>query len=115
MKMNLRRRSGLLAIVIAAWLPGCVTPPIPGAQPDLLGFLEIGRTSREDVLLRLGQPSAVFEQERILTYRIGEDPKQGRYVVTPKALLSWQQVRYSLVLVFDDAGRLLKQNLVVVY
>jgi hypothetical protein len=65
-------------------------------------------------LLKLGQPSGSFEHERILTYRIGEDSKQGRYVITPRAMLAWQQVHYSLVLVFDESGRLQKQSLVTV-
>jgi hypothetical protein len=74
----------------------------------------VGKTTREEAVLKLGQPSASFERERILTYRIGDDPKQGRYIVTPQAMLPWQRVKYSLVLVFDEAGRLQKQNLVTV-
>lgn len=112
----------LLAAGLALWLAGCVTPPIPGASPDLLTFLQIGKSTREEVLLRLGQPSASFEHERILTYRIGEDPEQGRYVVTPQAQVVpawraetvWGWVRYSLVLVFDDLGRLQTKKLVTV-
>lgn len=109
-------RRGLMVVLIgllALGLSGCSTP-IPGATPELLSFLQTGQTTREQVLLKLGQPSAAFEQERILTYRIGEDPRQGRYVVSPKAALPWQQVRYSLVLVFDAQGRLEKQSLVTV-
>jgi hypothetical protein len=80
----------------------------------LLSFLEIGRTTREQIVLRLGQPSAMLERERILTYRIDEAPAQGRYVITPDALRQWQEVRFSLVLVFDASGRLEKQSLVPV-
>lgn len=109
---RLFNRIGLpLALLASVVLGGCVTP-IPGARQDLLRFLETGRTSREEVLMQLGQPSGSFEQERILTYRIGQDDKQGFYLVTPKALQPWQAVRFSLVLVFDADGRLQKQSLV---
>lgn len=100
----------LLAVLVA----GCATPAIPGARPDLLAFLSPGQTTREEVILQLGQPSAAFEQEHILTYRIGEHPSQGLYVVSPKAMLPWQQVKYSLVLVFDTRGTLQKESRVPV-
>ncbi|MCX6887780.1 MAG: hypothetical protein NTX27_22400 [Verrucomicrobia bacterium] len=103
----------LCASLVACWLTGCTTP-IPGASHDLISFLKIGETTRETVLLKLGQPSAIFEHERILTYRVGEDPRQGRYILTPRAMMPWQHIHYSLVLVFDDHGRLAKQNLITV-
>lgn len=42
-------------------------------QRDLLDFLEDGRTTREDALLALGDPSASYETGRILTYRLARD------------------------------------------
>ncbi len=103
-----------LTVLLMFSLTGCTTAPIPGARPDLLAFLVPGQTTRENVILTLGQPSAAFEQEHILTYRLGEDPQQGLYVISPKTLLPWQQVKYSLVLVFDAGGRLQQQNRVPV-
>jgi hypothetical protein len=96
------------------WLiSGCATTaPIPGAKQDLLEFLHVGQTTREQVLITLGQPSAAFEQEKILTYRLGHDAGQGYYIITPRQLMSWQSVRYSLVLVFDANGVLRTHNLV---
>ena len=102
---------------------GCATPPIPGASPILLDFLRNGGTTRPQVILALGEPSAAFENETILTYRIGEDPAQGRFVITPRLLMhdlrigqpsTWQGVRYSLVLVFDPQGVLRQHKLVPV-
>lgn len=101
----------LLALILSLGLVGCVTP-VPSARHDLLDFIHVGQTARQEVMLNLGQPSAAFEQETILTYRIGEDTNKGYYVLTPRAMLPWQSVRYSLVLVFDDKGILQKQNLV---
>jgi hypothetical protein len=113
--------TGALAVLVA----GCVTPaPIPGARTDLLTFLRIGETPRQEVILKFGQPSASFEHETILTYRVGHEAKQGYYIITPKVLTgqqlgrvqatSWETVAYSLVLVFDGNGILQKQSLVSV-
>jgi hypothetical protein len=105
----------VVVILISALLSGCVTPP--NARPDLLAFLETGKTMREEAILKLGQPSGSFEQDRILTYRIGQDGERGYFIISPKVILpaqgaSWQNVRFSLVLVFDGAGRLQKHELV---
>jgi hypothetical protein len=88
----------------------CATS-IPRANPDLLNFLRLGETTRQEIMLRLGRPSGSFEQERILTYRLSQDAKQG-YSVTSRALPS---ADYSLVLIFDDQGVLQKKGLVPVH
>ncbi|HSH15160.1 MAG TPA: hypothetical protein VLD18_03940 [Verrucomicrobiae bacterium] len=115
MKANFlqRRWASLSALVFAFCLAGCATV-IPGASRGLLAFLQPGSTTRQEVVLALGQPSATLEQERILTYRIGEDPRQGYYVITAKALMPWEAVRHSLVLVFDVEGVLQQHRLVAV-
>jgi hypothetical protein len=99
-------------VAVLLFLTGCATP-IVGAKKDLLEFLRPGHTTREEVLTTLGQPSGAFEQEKILTYRLGHDEKQGYYIIGPKQqLMSWESVRYSLVLVFDSNGMLRKHSLV---
>lgn len=117
---NWARIGAILTVVMilaSALLAGCVTPP--NARSDLLAFLEAGKTTREEAILKLGQPSGSFEQDRILTYRIGRYGEQGYFIISPKVILpaqgaSWQNVRFSLVLVFDEAGRLRKHELVPV-
>jgi hypothetical protein len=103
----------ILVALVGTGLASCM-PTVPFADPNLLSFLRMGETTRQDVLLMLGQPSASFEQERILTYRLGQDSTQGYYLVTPSQFSQWQNVHYSLVLVFDANGRLEKQRLVPV-
>ena len=101
-------------VLVLLFLTGCATP-IVGAKKDLIEFLRPGNTTREEVLTTLGQPSRAFEQEKILTYRLGHDEKQGYYIIDPKQqLMSWESVRYSLVLVFDSNGVLRKHTLVEV-
>lgn len=114
---RLSAQLALAAILIFTLLTGCVTPP--NARKDLLAFLEPGRTTREEVLLKLGQPSGSFEQEKILTYRIGQYGEEGYFIVSPKVFYpgqsaSWQNVHFSLVIVFDGQGRLRKHELVKV-
>ena len=102
----------ILIQLLAICLMGCAAMTIPGASPDLLGFLVKGRTTRSQVLTTLGQPSARFEGDRILTYRIGHRNEQGYYVIVPGEY-GWT-AQYSLVLVFNARGVLQKQNLVEV-
>lgn len=96
----------LLFLVIA-----CATSRQPG-DTALLAFLSAGQTTRAEVLQRLGQPSARFENDAILTYRIGGDADQGFYVRDAPG--TWYKTNYSLVLVFGDGGYLERHTLVPV-
>lgn len=102
-------------------LTGCVTPPNQlQPQKDLLTFLEDGKTQKEEVLVRLGQPASKLEGERILTYRIGGDEKRGFYLLereqssTHREMGAWWASKFSLVLVFDEKNVLRKRSLVQV-
>jgi len=66
-----------LACIVLATFPGCVIIPTP--EHDLLAgrgeidesdiaFLEVGKTTREEVLLRFGEPDMVLDEECILAY-----------------------------------------------
>lgn len=86
---------------------------------ELLGFLADGKTTKEIALLALGQPSGWFESEKILTYRLGYEPKDNRYyLVERKTTISgwptWTVSTFSLVLVFDDTCLLRRHSLVKV-
>lgn len=88
-------------------LTACASAPLA----DRLAFLVDGSTTKEDVLFRLGLPSAEFEGERILTYRIGTGAKRGT-VVVPRHAGDWQGAEYSLVLVFD-AQQVLRRHALI--
>ena len=110
----------LLVLTLALALVGCATTPPPlKTSPDLLNFLSDGKTTRTEAIISLGQPSGRFESENILTYRLGFDPRNsGYYVVERETTASgwptWTAAKFSLVLVFDDAGVLRKHSLVKV-
>lgn len=99
---------------------GCVDPSVRqekarAFETKLLEPLLVGRTTRQEVLLRLGTPSSVFEGGRILTYdfvvnpagewhRAGNGQTSGWAYPHPRAA--------SLVLVFGPDDRLLRHSLV---
>jgi len=109
-----------IGLALALIFGGCATtpPPLKGS-PDLLNFLSDGKTTRTEAIMALGQPSGRFEAEKILTFRLGLEPRNhGYYLVEREATTSgwptWTAAKFSLVLVFDDAGILRKHSLVEV-
>jgi hypothetical protein len=101
------------AVLLFPILISCTTPD-HGARPDLLDFLQIGRTTRAEVLVKLGEPSGNFPQENILTYRIGGDSRKGYFVAWKNETMPWAMARYSLVLEFTANNVLVQTNLVQV-
>ena len=102
---------GLLIVALA----GCASHPIP--RPDLLTFLEAEHVTRKDVEAHLGPPSAAFDRDGVLTYRLSE-PKEGYFVAPPmkhNTNLDWRGVNYDLVLAFDEAGILSAHNLIAIH
>jgi hypothetical protein len=106
MEVTLRLASLIAgAIVLAA----CVSAPV--GRNDLLDFLRDGETRREEVRMRLGEPSAQYEGERILAFRLSKD--SGGYVLI-KPGNTWSGVGYNLMLAFDGEGVLQRHSLVEV-
>ncbi len=66
------------------------------------------------VVLRLGQPSAALESGRILTYRLGQEEHSHGYYLREAGATNWLDLKFSLVLVFDDQSRLQRHSLVEV-
>jgi hypothetical protein len=105
-------------LVLALMLIGCATTQIKG-HTDLLNFIADGKTTKEEILLKLGQPSGKFKDEKILTYRLGFDSRNGGYYVVEREFDSfgepvWIKSKYSLVLIFDGQNILRKHSLVEV-
>ena len=113
----------LLPAMLIILTIGCATPRIQPSDPqllyrsDLLSFLKNGATTREEVVLKLGIPSAQIEGEKILMYQLRAD-KEGRWhLIAPgwntyAALRTWSEGTCSLVLVFEENGLLQKHSLV---
>jgi hypothetical protein len=110
-----RRAAGMLWLLVL--LGGCATsPPAPAPKEDLLAFLEQAHVTRDEVNARLGPPSAVFEHDHVVTYRLAHS--NAGYVVVArnrdKSELSWQGVDYDLVLAFEADGTLREHRLIAV-
>ena len=112
----------LLICLSSFLLIGCAAQKLRIAPHEIeqkwLPFLEDGRTTKEDVLVKFGLPSAQFEGERILTYRLMIDENEGPIVVAREAHIfvprSWYRAEYNLVLIFDDQHILQKHSLIQV-
>jgi len=101
---------------------GCSTPRIIPTDLQILrkselGFLAAGETTREQVLLKMGNPSSRFEEDRILIYQVRFHSDGRVDIYSPKSIGSsgfreWEPGTLSLVLVFNSDNLLLKIGLV---
>ena len=90
--------------------------------PKWFPFIEGGKTTKDEVLLKLGEPSRQFEGGRILTYPMNFNEKEGFRVDYEREFVThnrWGQrlklpvskAEYNLILVFDDKNILSRYNL----
>ena len=91
----------------------------PQTQPSLALFIEDGKTTRQQVLLKLGTPSAEFENQRILTYRLNCQLPSSIHPVPRVSVIgeefnSWNWATHDLVLVFDDRNVVVTHALIEV-
>lgn len=109
---------------IVAATCGCAVHDAPLPTPAQLeqghlNFLRDGFTSRESVMLQLGIPSAQFEGERIMTYRLffnGQslEPRPADFSIDDPRYRGWSQPTYNLVLVFDARNQVQRHSLIKV-
>ena len=112
--VNMVRKIAFLT-VCAFIAAGCATPNIKPADPQLLftsgllNFLQDGTTTREEVVLKLGVPSAQIEGDRILMYQLKTDKLGNWGLIAPQwnaaaGMRTWSGGTGSLVLIFDENG-----------
>ncbi|MHC1742920.1 MAG: hypothetical protein AB9873_07795 [Syntrophobacteraceae bacterium] len=109
------RKATASTLLLVALLISCATTKMNGIEGSrtLLNFLEDGVTTKEEVVLKLGQTSATYEIGRILTYRIGSN--DSGYILLPgMSGANWAVTSHSLVLIFDENNVLRKHSLVPV-
>jgi len=97
-------RFGLFVLVA-----GCASTPSAPADPNLLAFLDSGRVTRADVTRHLGIPSATFEADHVVTYRLSGG-NAGYSLVSQSN--GWESVDYGLVLLFDADDQLKRHALI---
>jgi len=116
--------SWLMSVALGAGACGCAARSTPAQVADVeksqLAFVCDGVTTREEILLKLGVPSAQFEGERILTYRLGLSPRGALAPMSPEVAAEdshyavWSWPAYNLVLVFDPTNVLLRHSFIEV-
>jgi hypothetical protein len=102
------------SLTLAACAGGKTPDELRALARQSVAFLEDGGTTREEALTTLGVPTAVFEDERILTYRMYLHDKAGLVVVRhgPPGPRYWRAVGdYHLILVFDTKSVLARHKL----
>ncbi len=111
----------LILCLPLAFGSGCADPAVMqektrAFESGLLSSIQDGQTTRQEVLLRYGTPSASFEGGRILTFDFLVDDPSGEWRrVESSPLSGWQYIRgrtSSLVLVFGPDDRLVRHSLV---
>jgi hypothetical protein len=75
-----------------------------GIQRSWLPFIENGKTTKDEVLTKLGMPSRQFEGGRIITYHMTFSEEKGFRVDVKRQFI------YNLVLVFDKRNILEKHR-----
>ena len=108
----MQRKTINVLFLLVFFLSGCANkPPLPDlktVEQNSLGFLVAGKTTREDVLLELGPAYRAYEDERILTYQLWHEEKNGLVAIPQKLYRAHQ---FYLVLVFDERGVLKRRKL----
>jgi hypothetical protein len=95
---------GAFFLALTGVVEGCASTPKYRTNP--LAFLDQPTVSRQDVVSRLGNPSAEFEQARVLTYRLSRC-KNGHVVDKPTR--DWEGIECDLVIVLD-AGDIVQRH-----
>ena len=121
---NIAFVSVILFVITTLLTLGCATPRIQPINKndfsDSLQFLINGETTREEVLLKLGEPTGRFESDRILTYMLSIDTNKKLKILPRQLALSNIDPRLyelnrlvcSLVLVFEESNILKKTELI---
>lgn len=114
-RLALARRYVLFATIMAA---SCSTPIVAVDEnviAEKFKFIRVGKTSREEILGRLGTLVHSYEGDRILTFSFQEDTNGRSHIVTRPLGDSgptWRRDIHTVVLIFDAEGILEKHSLI---
>lgn len=91
-------------VSLLAVLGGCVWNPRAAPEEDvrtLAPYLELGKTSRNDLLRMLGTPSFEAADERVVAYRMTQDGSGVLRAIWGHGTFGWNLVQYNMVLAFN--------------
>ncbi len=104
----------LLIFILLALLCGCWT--VEKLDPTLTnkysGFLHDGKTTKQEIIDRLGQANSIYEKGKILIYDVWME-KDGRMMLQDREHKDIAAApKYQLILIFNDNNFLEKHSLV---
>jgi outer membrane protein assembly factor BamE (lipoprotein component of BamABCDE complex) len=116
-----------IAIIFSLVCAGCIIIPVPIPEQtsdasrapigeESLGFLEVGSTKREEVLLTLGLPDSTQDHERVIIYEWNTKSEVVWLIATygggTGTIKDTTYTTYQLLIEFDDIGivKRLKRN-----
>jgi hypothetical protein len=104
----------ILMLLLAFTLMACsyIAPLDPETAKSRMPFLVEGKTSKEEVLTRLGDPANQYEDGRIVTYVMSEDLNSRFHVGQTGPTRSLKSAVYNLVLVFGESAVLERFSIV---
>lgn len=116
------RRFAAIGFLILLVLSGCAETKLHTVDNSVmqrqLAPLEDGKTTKQEILLKFGIPSAQFEGERIFSYRLRFNQNENRFEVISREVdrrdprfAEWMQTEYNQVLVFDEKHLLQKHSM----
>jgi outer membrane protein assembly factor BamE (lipoprotein component of BamABCDE complex) len=116
------RRFTAITFLILLLASGCAETKLHTVDESMMQHqvapLEDGKTTKQDILLKFGIPSAQFKGERIFTYRLRYKKEQNRFEVVSREtdrrdprFADWGWTEYNLVLVFDEKHILQKHSM----
>jgi hypothetical protein len=115
-------RFAAIGLLILLLVSGCAETKLHTVDDSMLqqqlAPLEDGKTTKQEILLKFGIPSAQFEGERIFTYRLRFNQEENRFEVAAREVdrrdprfAQWGWTEYNLVLVFDEKHILQKHSM----
>ncbi|MGO9136266.1 MAG: hypothetical protein ACLP9S_08385 [Syntrophales bacterium] len=99
-------KSGLCILLCLVFITGCGAPSLRPVDTNLektwLSFIEDGKTTKAEILLKYGAPVKLFAKESILIYIMQPDETKGFINVSGSASREYPRGDYHFVFVFDE-------------
>ena len=111
----------LVAVIALSVWPGCATVPVPAKRDSIagrktsdFGFIRKGKTTRSDVVAKLGKPTEDFSDIRVTGYYITTIQPRSMFLITviPAGTGTRGRAELQLALIeFDEQDRVKRSGI----